>query len=207
MQTRRSHLKKQPTPILVLLLMFVGSLGFCEDALTVYKSAAKPDNTFNVHGDSTLHQFTIDVSQYSIQLDAPSLKTKEDLQSSLTSNSLQLHVLVSVKGLESGKKKMNKIMWDALQAKQFKEITFSSQNSVHQEMPGNQSSVTFNGDLTISGQTRPISLVTTIEVTPTLKIQGSFDLKMTDFGIPPPTAMMGMMKTKDPIQVEFEWNL
>ena len=192
---------------MVFLLCFPPSIVLCDNAPGTRQTSASPDNTFVAKGDSTLHAFTITAGTYTVQLEAPALTTLEELQTAATGGTLKLSVTVSAKGLESGKDKMNNLMWDTLKVKPFPEITFTSQTAVYQGQQDNAAEVTFKGELTIAGKTNATELATRIHLTPVLRIQGTKDLKMSAFGMDPPTAMMGMMKTKDDVTVEFDWKL
>jgi polyisoprenoid-binding protein YceI len=61
------------------------------------------------------------------------------------------------------------------------------------------------GTLRVAGVEKEISLplATTLR-NGKLLVQGSVDLLMTDFGIAPPTAMMGVLKTDPKVTIRFE---
>ena len=65
------------------------------------------------------------------------------------------------------------------------------------------------GDLTVSGKTRPIDLE--LHIVPhgngQVTISTNTSLKMTDFGVKPPTAMLGMIKSGDAVNVKVDWEL
>ena len=58
-----------------------------------------------------------------------------------------------------------------------------------------------NGDLTLHGVTKPISFDVTSDAD---HYHGTAKLNQTDFGIKPPTAMLGMLKTDPKVAVTFE---
>jgi hypothetical protein len=62
------------------------------------------------------------------------------------------------------------------------------------------------GNLSFSGQTRKISIKTIGKITKSrdYQLKGSVPLKMTDYKMKPPTAMLGTMKTGDAVTVEFD---
>ncbi|GAC1465140.1 MAG: hypothetical protein PVSMB1_14960 [Gemmatimonadaceae bacterium] len=61
------------------------------------------------------------------------------------------------------------------------------------------------GVLQIAGVDREVSLdIKTERKNATLNVQGRVRLLMTDFGIKPPTAMLGMLKTDPKVTVTFE---
>jgi polyisoprenoid-binding protein YceI len=59
--------------------------------------------------------------------------------------------------------------------------------------------------LRIAGVEKEIALdITTKRVGTTLAVSGRVDLLMTDYGIAPPKAMMGMLKTDPKVTITFE---
>jgi len=64
------------------------------------------------------------------------------------------------------------------------------------------------GNLRIAGKTQPATLKADWKsVSGGIQISGSYALKMTDFGISPPTALLGVMKTGDGITLEYSFLL
>ena len=61
------------------------------------------------------------------------------------------------------------------------------------------------GDLTINGTTHTIQMNVRGKATDSgFRFTGQHALKMTDFGISPPTAMLGALKTGDQVTVHFD---
>ena len=64
--------------------------------------------------------------------------------------------------------------------------------------------VRVTGDLTMVGVTRPVSLDLALEVlADTLRAEGSFVVKQTDFGIQPYSKVLGLVKVKDEVRFEL----
>lgn len=60
------------------------------------------------------------------------------------------------------------------------------------------------GDLTMVGRTRPVSVDMTLEVEgDTLRAEGGFAVKQTDFGIKPFSKALGMVKVKNEVRFEL----
>jgi polyisoprenoid-binding protein YceI len=67
---------------------------------------------------------------------------------------------------------------------------------------------TVAGDLTIAGQTRPVTLDLTIEPDgDAVRLKGRIPVRQTDFGIKPFTAMLGALKVKDDVEVDLDVRL
>ena len=66
--------------------------------------------------------------------------------------------------------------------------------------------VTMAGELALGGTTRPITVVAkaTEEANGQLRIAGTHELRMTEYGLKPPSLMMGTMKVGDRVTVGFD---
>jgi len=126
-----------------------------------------------------------------------------------TFNIQKLNLKVSVKSLKSDKGSiMDNKTYDALKGDDHPYITFkmSSIKSIVKSRTGY--TVEVNGDLTIAGVTKNVDINGTVYVKENgkLYIETSKALKMTDFGIDPPTAMMGAMTVGNDITIKFKLN-
>jgi polyisoprenoid-binding protein YceI len=81
----------------------------------------------------------------------------------------------------------------------FKMVRFS------QKVSGNDILVTVEGDLTMNGTTNAIKLPITGKLVAGGDIQftGTVSLKMTDYKMKPPTAMMGTIKVGDDVTLKY----
>lgn len=116
---------------------------------------------------------------------------------------------VSVKSIVSDKGSiMDNKTYDALKAEKHPYITFKMNSVKSITKSGSGWNVKVNGDLTIAGVTKNIDISGMVYVKENgkLSIDVSKALKMTDFGIEPPTAMMGAMKVSDDITIRFKLN-
>ena len=66
--------------------------------------------------------------------------------------------------------------------------------------------VTMAGELALGGTTKPITVVATAteEANGQLRVAGTHEVKMTEFGLKPPSLMMGTMKVADKVVVGFD---
>lgn len=66
--------------------------------------------------------------------------------------------------------------------------------------------VRMNGTLSIAGTERPVSIDATVAQAEggQLRVRGEKTLQMTQFGVTPPSLMMGTMKVRDPVTVHFD---
>jgi polyisoprenoid-binding protein YceI len=105
-----------------------------------------------------------------------------------------------VKGLKSDEGLMNSRAYEALNAQKFPNITFKLVSA-----SGSGSQLNLVGQLTISGNTRDITLPVTTQkkADGSQVLSGSKKIKMTEFGIKPPKYMMGMMKVHDDLTINY----
>lgn len=90
---------------------------------------------------------------------------------------------------------------DMLSADQFPQITFHSNAAIKKS----SSQYEVRGDLTIRGVTRAVTLQIAVKAigTDRLELDGDTNTSMTEFGLKPPSAMLGLVGTKDKMQLRF----
>jgi polyisoprenoid-binding protein YceI len=107
---------------------------------------------------------------------------------------------ISAGSLSSPKAGLDKNMHKALKAEQFPEITFRLFR-----IEGTPEAPIAVGKLRIAGVEREVALMLkTQRRDAALVVTGSLPLLMTDYGIKPPTAMLGMLTTDPKVTVSFE---
>ena len=117
---------------------------------------------------------------------------------------LSLTYTVAAESLKSGKGAMDKNAYNALNTDKFKQIAFVLTNATP-----DGSAFKCNGNLTIAGVTKPITLEATCKAAANgdLGCSAKYALKMTDFKVEPPTFMFGSIKTGDELTLTFSINL
>lgn len=152
-----------------------------------------------VTGTSTLHDWEITVEEKSGTL---ALDTSGELPA------LQrLDLKIVAESLKSGKGSMDRNTYNALNTDDHKDIRFRMKRMLSLDpvqSPGRQYKAVLGGTLTVAGQSKEIDLecFLTIESGRVL-IKGSEPLRMTDYGIEPPKALLGTIKTGDEIEIHF----
>jgi polyisoprenoid-binding protein YceI len=178
-------------------------------SIVQYVSAPDPGQAL-VSGTSTLHDWTI--KSGSIKGNTKfSGELKAEAGSAVAIESIELSIQVeSLKSTEGSG--MDNTMYEALNSKKFPTITYKLSKASIKNSPAKDGApfhFDTTGQLTVSGNARPVSL--DLAVTPTddgkLNIATDIGLKMTDFGVKPPTAMLGMIKSGDAIKLKVSWQL
>ena len=164
-------------------------------AAPVQLSLAEGSKLF-IEGDSSLHAWKCEAAGF----DAAGLATSPAAAAaSLTA----LEVGVPVKQIRCGNDTMEGKLRDALKADKFARIDYTF-TSVAPEPGSGKLKVT--GKLSIGGVEKTVTTVLAVAAAPANRwtAKGELPLKMSDFGIDPPTAMLGMLKTHDAITIKFD---
>jgi polyisoprenoid-binding protein YceI len=101
---------------------------------------------------------------------------------------------------------MDNNTYKALKTKTNKNISFVLTSGTVTQSDPSSYLVKVIGNLTIAGKTQKIDLAATAKYNGADKsftINGSKKLKMTDYGVDPPTAMLGTIKTGNDITISF----
>jgi len=104
---------------------------------------------------------------------------------------------------------MNNKTYDALNAEKFPTITYKMTTPLINLKPSASGiTITTVGQITVAGVTRPLTMEVTVmrDSGGQLLFAGITTLKMSDFGISPPTAFMGAMKVGNSVTIKFKTN-
>lgn len=148
-----------------------------------------------ISGTSTLHDWTIQVNNQSGKM-----TMSDDLKISA------LSVEVESESLKSGKKGMDKKTYKALNTNSHKLILFEFKNlKSFKNISNDKIDMVLEGDLTVNGKTKNIQISVLLTKKDGLIIlDGTHALKMTDYNIKPPKALLGAIKTGDEIELSFK---
>ena len=169
--------------------------------------ALRDSSTLSLVGTSTLHGFTC--TTHTMQavvvvdsnfLAAPLRTMQHPVQ--------QVEVTIPVTSLKCGEDGMNNNMYKTLKTKEFPSITYSLQSyTVDSATVASDSIITHtNGNLTISGATRPVTMDVRItrDANGLAHARGTVAFKMSDFSIKPPTFFLGTLRVGDRVEISFD---
>lgn len=159
----------------------------------------------------TVKDFKISVAGTSSLHDWESAVTKADAKSRLELDGQQLKainslkVIIPAKGIVSTKGRiMDGKTYEALKADAHPNITFTLTTAKLSGL-----NVSAKGKLALAGVTKDINLKATGQTNSAghITFKGSYSLLMTDYGMSPPTALMGSIKTGDKVTVNYALTL
>ena len=152
-----------------------------------------------VDGTSTLHAWTMQGATIQGEISAP---TPENWNAPATAV-----VTIPVVSIKSEHAKMDKLMAEALKAGAHPEIRFELVEAVPQNASAASFMLRTRGKLTIAGVTKEIAMdVQGVKTTDgKYALSGQAPIRMTSFGIKPPTAMLNTIRTGDDVKVSFRW--
>lgn len=183
----------RPRILTLVTLVLITIPGFTQ-SLSKLKSY-----NITIHGTSSLHEWESKVIK--AEWNAP---LTLDASKHINLQNAELRIPVSGIQSEHGKIMDNKT-YEAFNSEKNPYIIFKMK-AFTQKVVGTDILMAVEGDLTMNGFTNLIMLSVTGKTLPGGDIQftGSRSLKMTDYKMKPPTAMMGTIKVGDEVTVKFD---
>lgn len=161
-----------------------------------YQSAEAPGH-LSVTGTSTVHDWEVETSTLN-----GNLSEKDGLISALK-------VSVPVETLKSDKEGLDKKMYTAMDKDKYQSVTFTLTGAEKNKEDETGATTMLTGDLTIKDVKKSVTFPVTVSTNENgqLVLEGTYKLDMKDYSVPPPKAMMGMIKAGPEVTVNFKWVL
>lgn len=169
--------------------------------------AVRPDSRLWIEGSSNLRDWSCEATaldaSVDVDRDGAALPGSPDGVAPLR----RVQVSVPVNALKCGRGQMDRIMYKALRADDEPACRHILGNFdvVATDSDGEHSLKTV-GTLRVAGREQTVDLAVDLEMLPdgTLRAQGALPILMTDYGITPPTALFGVIRTGNRIVVKFD---
>jgi hypothetical protein len=186
--------KKMNFKTITLCILLLGLVSLQLKAQREFRIEGKP--SLKVSGTSTLHDW-----------DMVSEQATGSARISLSGNGVQtIHagsLSMPAESIKSGKRQMDGNAYRALKTDTHKDVKFQLTEARKQgdrwqligtlELAGTKKQVTFDSSVSTSGSR--------------VSLQSTTKFKLTDFGIDPPTAMLGSVRTGDEVSLTIELTL
>lgn len=185
------------------LIALVASLAGAQETTRV---AVSPESKLWIDGTSNLHEWSCKATslEATVELDASAAARVSVAPPKALK---RVEVKVPVKSLKCNHGGMDGNVYKALKADQSPEISYIMASFEASPNTGTDDFVLHaTGTLTIAGKENQLAMDVKATRLPdgTVKATGVVPIKMTDYGIKPPTAIFGRLKTGDEVKVNFE---
>jgi len=187
---------------IVALLTLIAGVARAQDT----RIAVTPDSKLWIDGTSNLHGWTCRATALDAAIDLDAALATQ-IATAPPKALKRVQVKVPVKSLKCGHGAMDDNLYKALKADQSPDISYIL--ATFEAAPG-ETKDTFTlhtiGTLMVAGAEKKIEMdvVATRLADGSVTAKGIVPIKMTDFGIKPPTAIFGRLKTGDEVKVNFE---
>lgn len=199
------HISKKPMftqkiiPLLITLLLATGSV-FAQD-ITLTSSES---SSMIIDGDSNVHDWEAEVTEVNGTLVLQNIESVT--AENLTPESFKsLSLTIPVEGIDAGSGGLRKNIHKNMEKDDFPNVTFELNNVTDISNQNGSLLITANGVITAVGNDYNAEMQVTANVQDgNIQFTGEQQLLMTDFGIDPPTAVFGTIRSKDEVLMKFD---
>lgn len=193
--------RNQQTSLLGLFIFLVlSTVAFAPKGAWIDTKFHSQSLSISIAGTSTLHDWVM-----------KSDKGRSDVVFTLAANDkitdlAALNFTMPAESLKSEHDMMDKNAYKALKTDKNKNITFSLSSADVAQLDANSYQIKAIGTLNIGGTAKQTDLVATAKYNAgdkSFTVTGSKKIKMTDWGVKPPTVMMGTIKTGNDLTINF----
>jgi hypothetical protein len=194
MKTAKKSRKMIKVAVLLLLLSPLATL-----AQTAYQLSSGKDNVVKVLGTSNVHDWTMTASN--IESTGIFKFNSRDEMVDLTT----LKFTVAAKNLTSGKSSMDGRTYKSIKGSEFPKITYQLTSATVTMVQSNKYAIQTSGKLTIAGKTQVIAMkvMALVNADRSITCHGTEKLMLTDYGIAPPSFMLGAMKVGNDLTIQI----
>jgi len=194
------------TQVLLLTAALTSAMGV-EAAAQGTKMTVRPESKVTLAGSSNVHDWACNTSSFNAAIELDSTYQFRPL-TAVAKPITKVVVNIPVKSLKCGHGKMDDNMYKALKADEFPEITYVLETYEIDKDRTTADSFVANttGEVTVAGKTTKVEIPIVAERKEggAMKGEGTVKLLMTDFGIKPPVALLGTLRTKNEIEIKFQ---
>jgi len=175
-------------------------------AVMPLRLAVRPDSRLWLEGSSNLRDWRCDATTLDASIDLDD-NASYDASEGAIARLRRVQVRVPAHALTCGRSQMDNIMYKALRVDDQPECRQIVGR--FEVVPGPSDpdhSLVMQGSLRIAGQERPVRVPVIVQQQRdgSLRAQGALPILMTDYGITPPTALFGILRTDNRIVVKFD---
>lgn len=190
----KNHLKV----LAIILMLGITGTGYAQ---AIYKIQDNKNVSMKLLGTSTLHDWEMDATRATGEAQFVFSTGNESELTEIKSLTFSL----VVKDLKSDNKGLDKNAYKALKTDTYKNIKYKLSSAKFSPEKGGYLLKT-QGKLTVAGVTKDIVMDIHLVVNKnnTVSCKGSYQLKMTDYNVEPPSFMLGAMTTGNATTLNFD---
>ena len=191
------HRKSRRTLRCLSILFLCFSLSQVSNAQTAFKIG--PNSVMTLAGTSTTHNWAM--TAHSFTGNATMAVSSSGQLSAVSA----LNLVLPVQNLKGDHDGMNTNAYKALKSDQFKDITFKLTSAKVTSSGAKKYNIAVLGSLTIAGVTKPVTLNTaaTVNTNGTVSCSGSVPILLSNYGVKPPSLMLGTMKVGNAMTLKY----
>src|SRR5262245_8243731 len=200
---RRNPMSRAQVQAAVALVMLLPALAATPRPDPAPALDLQPESRLWVSGTSTVRAFQCQAGAFDAKVESSGADAVSAVLAGEKAVST-VEVTVAAEKLDCRNGTMNEHLRKAIKAKEFPTVVFRA-SSYDLARANETVAVTLNGSLTLGGVEKPITVKAQAKpgTDGTLIVSGTREIKMTEFGLKPPTLMLGTMKVDDKITVGF----
>jgi hypothetical protein len=173
----------------------------------------RPESKLWLEGKSTVHEYSSKATKLDATFDHdPALLPPEAVNGEAVWRLIRakgirsMDVVIPVADLHSGKTGLDRNLQKALLAPQHPGIRFHlASYELAEGAPAGTMKIDAKGTVTVAGVQRDLRMaVTAVREGDAVRVRGGAPLLMSQFGIKPPTMMMGTLRTSDEVTIHFD---
>jgi YceI-like domain len=195
--------------MLALAAAFLPATTFAQDGAPAVRLAVRNDSRLWIEGTSNLHSWSCKATTLdaAIEVDSSWMLAAGSEGVDYPKLVRRVEVKVPVEGLKCGNGKMDRIMYDALKVGAAPDISYILGS--FEAVPGEaRDTFVFRaaGTLKVAGKENPIRIEVRTErlADGTVRAESAVPILMTDYGVKPPRALLGTLRTGNNLTVKFE---
>jgi polyisoprenoid-binding protein YceI len=164
------------------------------------RSYARPDSKLWLAGSTNIGSWSCQAKTFEAYIETDTTDAPRALHASQ-----RIELKVAIRALDCGNKRMTADIFRALRDTGSAPAYVIGEFEVRDRGTGDTVAVRATGTLTVAGASRPIALeiLSRRRSDDVLEAVGSVPLLMTDYGVTPPRAMLGLVRARDALEIHF----
>ncbi len=199
-----------------LRTLSLGALALaCAASLTaadLAKFDSQPGSKVKIDGTSNIHDWAVEGGIIAGTMELDAAFASDPTKAAPGKIAAKVETSMPVRTLKSGKSSMDSVMHAAMKQPVHPKIEYRLTELTLKETPKSAEGpilLESKGELAVAGVTNKVAFpVTMTRAGKSLKATGTASVKMTSFGIQPPSPKIsfGLITTADDVKITFEWN-